>query len=149
MNGNATTPAQLCSICRRTLPECKSDLVGSSWDAQICETCCRKRLLDDGGIMVRFVQQPEGAAFEINDIHIKPGALHYLIESREHCWTHVTEHARANTQDETASSAGIVRLPFLEISGNRATEHKTATGKRLWIMTDQNGLTVVTAPGEF
>ncbi len=106
-------------------------------------------MLDDGGIMVRFTQQPEGATFEIKDIHIKPGALHYLIEARQHCWTFVTEHAQADATKEAIPRGERVRLPFLEGSGNRATEHKTALGKRLWLMTDQDGLTVVMAPGEF
>ncbi len=141
--------ATTCALCGRNIDCEKSDLMGSGWETSVCSECCRQRMLDDGGLLIKFVEPIKDAAFDITEVHVKPGALHYLIESREHCWPFVENHARTGTVFNPNDNPPIDRLPFMEASGHRVSQHKTAKNKKLWIMTDQNGITVVMAPGEF
>jgi len=138
-----------CAVCGRIIHENQSELVGSPWELSVCHTCGRERMLNDDSILVRRKDPIEGAKFDINDVYIKPGALHYLTESSQHCWPFVEDHARNSTPNAPDKSPQIERIPFLESAGHHVSQHKTAKGKRLWIMTDREGVTVVMAPGEY
>jgi hypothetical protein len=141
--------AAKCVVCGRAIHNEKSDLVGSPWETSVCAVCGRQRMLDDGGVMVRRRQPIKDAQFDIKDVYIKPGALHYLTESHQHCWPFVEDHARIGATINPQDDLNIDRIPFLEGGGHRVSQHKTAKDKKLWIMTDQQGVTVVMAPGEF
>ncbi len=134
-----------CDVCRRKIDDERSDLWGGAWDLSICEACCRQRMLKDGGLSIRFERQPRDAAFDIGEVQVKPGAIHYLIESREHCWPFIEQHARTAKPADTHAT----RLHFFESGGNLISEHQTKLGKRLWLMTEPSGFTVMMAPGEF
>lgn len=141
--------AAKCVVCGQSIVEEKSGLVGSPWDTSVCDVCGRQRMLDDGGVMVRRKKPIKGAQFDITDVYIKPGALHYLTESHEHCWPFVEEHARMGANSDATSEIQFDRIPFLESGGHRVSQHKTVKNKKLWIMTDDKGTTVVMAPGEY
>ncbi len=138
--------AAKCALCGRNAREHQSELVGSPWELSVCNTCGRERMLNDDSIMVRRNTPIDGAQFDITDVYIKPGALHYLTESSQHCWPFVEAHARMSMLDE---SGQVERIPFLESAGDHVSQHKTDMGKKLWIMTDREGVTVVMAPGEY
>ncbi len=141
--------ASRCGKCGRNIDHSKSDLVGSGWETAVCGHCCRQQLLDDGGLLIRFVEPIQDAVIDITEVHVRPGALHYLIESHEHCWPFIEVHARTGAVIGEDDHREIDRLAFLESSGNYVSQHRTAKNKKLWIMTDSNGVTVVMAPGEF
>jgi len=106
-------------------------------------------MLDDGSVMVRRSEPIQGAQFDITDVYIKPGALHYLTEASQHCWPFVENHARMSVPATPDGDVHVDRIPFLESGGHHVSQHKTDKNKRLWIMTDQDGTTVVMAPGEY
>ena len=141
--------ATKCVVCGRGIHDNKSDLVGSPWETSVCNVCGRQRMLDDGGVMVRRSESIKDAQFDITDVYIKPGALHYLTESRQHCWLFVEQHARMGATTEAHCDIHFDRVPFLESGGHRVSQHKTSKGRKLWIMTDDKGTTVVMAPGEY
>ena len=138
-----------CGICGKPADPIDDELTGGIWAPTTCAECARRRLLEDGGLVVQLLQKPKGALFEFGEVQIRPGALHVLTESSQHFWPFLVRHARGDTGVFTSKQPDRAGKAYLNSSGNVVSEYRTGRNRRLWVITSPGKVTVLMTPGEF